>query len=172
MTANDFNTLHERVRRVARDVAAPHAGEVDQQARFPAQTLQALRESKVLSAGVPAELGGAGCNLTQMATLCATLSQACSASGMVLAMHLIQVGCLVRHGMGSAFFRGYLQDLVRQQWLLGSVTSEVGTFGDTRSSICAVQRDGQRFTLRKAATTVSYGLQSDALLISLVLPLP
>ena len=43
--------------------------------------------------------------------------------------------------------------------------AEVGTFGDTRSSLCAVQRDGGSFRLEKAATTVSYGAHADALLM-------
>jgi acyl-CoA dehydrogenase len=52
------------------------------------------------------------------------------------------------------------------QLLLASVTSEVGTGGDTRASICAVERDNDRFTLTKEATTVSYGEFADDLLVT------
>jgi acyl-CoA dehydrogenase len=115
---------------------------------------------------VPRELGGSGCSMMELALLCSTLSQACSASGMVLAMHYIEVACLARHGMGSDFFRGYMRGISDRQWLIASVTSEVGTFGDTRSSICAVEVEGQQFTLRKDATTVSYGAHADSLLVT------
>src|SRR6266568_4796334 len=156
MQSQEFDKLLNAVRSIATEVAAKHAGDVDAQARFPAEAVEALREASVLSAGVPSELGGAGCTMVQLATLCSTLSQGCSASGMVLAMHLIEVACLARHGMESAYFRGYLSELVTKQHLIASVTSEVGTFGDTRSSVCAVEASGARFTLEKAATTVSY----------------
>ena len=84
------------------------------------------------------ELGGGGANMTELATQCATLSGSCGSSGMVLAMHHIQVACIARHGLSSAYFKKYLKELVDKQLLVGSITSEVGVWGDTRSSICAV----------------------------------
>lgn len=85
---------------------------------------------------------------------------------MVLAMHYSQLACIARHGLDSDFFRSYLQDMVRHQYLLASMTSEVGTFGETRSSICAVERDGERFILIKEATTGSYCAYADAILVT------
>ncbi|WP_240047397.1 acyl-CoA dehydrogenase family protein [Sphingomonas panacisoli] len=79
---------------------------------------------------------------------------------------MIEVACIARHGMESPYFVDVLKRIVADQTLIASVTSEVGTSGDTRSSICAVQRDGDRFTLEKAATTVSYGQHADALLVT------
>ena len=162
----NFDLLQAAVRRIASEVAAPHATDVDKQARFPTETVQALREAGVLSANVPRELGGAGCSMVELTQLCSTLSQGCSSSGMVLAMHFIQVACMARHGMQSAFFRSYMQDLVQQQYLMASMTSEVGTFGDTRSSICSVQCEGERFVLNKDATTGSYCAHADAILVT------
>jgi acyl-CoA dehydrogenase len=81
-------------------------------------------------------------------------------------MHYIQVACLACHGRESAFFRGYLQGLVRHQYLLASMTSENGTFGETRTSICAVDRAQGRFTLAKDATTGSYCAYADAILVT------
>ena len=46
------------------------------------------------------------------------------------------------------------------------MTSENGTFGDTRSSICAVNVQGERFTLDKDATTGSYCQHADAILVT------
>jgi acyl-CoA dehydrogenase len=142
-----FAQLIESVRRVSSEIAAAHAPDVDAKARFPIETLAALREVNVLSAAVPRELGGAGCSMQELSQLCATLAQSCASSAMVLAMHYIQLGCIARHGMDSEFFRGYLRDLVKRQYLLASMTSEVGTFGDTRSSICGVRRSNGRFVL-------------------------
>ena len=166
MQTKDFEQLLATVRAIANDVAATHADAVDAQARFPHESIAALREAKVLSAGVPAALGGFGCSIGQQAALCAALAQGCSASGMVLAMHLIEVACLARHGVDAPWFRRVMQTCVAEQTLMASVTSEVGTGGDTRSSICAVQCDGDKFTLDKAATTVSYGQHADALLVT------
>ncbi len=161
-----FAALHEASRRLAAETAAQHAADVDAKARFPVETVQAMKDAGLLSAAVPVALGGGGCNLQQMAQLCATLGQACGSSAMVLAMHTIQLACIVRHAGHDDFFRAYLQDLVRHQWLLASMTSEVGTFGDTRSSVCAVHSEGNRFTLDKDATTGSYCGHADAILVT------
>ena len=161
-----FRRLLESARQIAVEVAAPHAAEVDSKARFPVETLIALRKAGLLSAGVPQKFGGAGCSLLELAQLCATLAQACASSAMVLAMHYSQLACIERHGLDSEFFRAYLRDMVTHQYLLASMTSEVGTFGDTRSSICAVERDCGRFILNKDATTGSYCAYADAILVT------
>lgn len=165
-TVSNFESLLVAARAIAADVAAVNAADVDARARFPHETLAALREARLLSAPVPRELGGAACTMSELALLCSTLAQGCSSSGMVLAMHYIEVACLARHGAESEFFRAYLQALCDKQYLIASVTSEVGTFGDTRSSVCAVVRADGRFTLQKDATTVSYGEHADALLVT------
>jgi len=162
----NFGSLFGAVRRIALEVAASHAADVDKNARFPIETITALREAGVISALVPREFGGAGCSMSELAQLCSTLAQACGSSAMVLAMHYSQLACVARHGLQSEYFRGYLRDVVRHQYLLASMTSEVGTFGDTRSSICAVEcRDG-RFMLDKDATTGSYCEHADAIVVT------
>jgi len=166
MHSQEFDKLLDTVRSIATEVASKHAADVDEQARFPHETLTALREARVLSANVPVELGGAGCTMVQLATLCAALAQACSSSSMVLAMHFIQVACIARHSSDSSFFQAYLRDLVAKQYLLASMTSEVGVFGDTRSSICAVERANGQFKLDKDATTGSYCAEADAILVT------
>jgi acyl-CoA dehydrogenase len=81
-------------------------------------------------------------------------------------MHHIQVACIARHGLSSPYFRKYVEELVERQLLVGSITSEVGVWGDTRSSICAVLREGGRYKLDKDATTASYAEHADDLLVT------
>src|ERR1700687_5885033 len=119
---NEFNALLAAVKAIATNIAAPEAADVDARARFPQRTVEALRGARILSAAVPKELGGAGCGMRGVGLLGPALAQSCGSSAMVLAMHYIQVACLARHGRDCAFFRGYLQDLVRHQYLLASMT--------------------------------------------------
>jgi len=161
-----FDELLAQVKTIAKEVAAPNAPDVDAKARFPTETVDALKRAGVLSAPIPTAHGGTGCTMRELAQLCSTLSGACGSSGMVLAMHFIQVACIVRHASGSALFQQYMREIVREQYLLASMTSEVGTFGDTRSSVCAVERQGDRFVLNKDATTGSYCAHADAILVT------
>jgi acyl-CoA dehydrogenase len=165
-TAPSYATLYEAVRRIAQEVSAKHADDVDSKARFPAESVAALREAKAFSALVPKELGGSGLTMRELGSLVSALAQHCASSAMVLAMHYTQLCCVVRHHGGVAFFDRFMRDMVEQQWVMASITAEVGTFGDTRSSICAVQTEGDRFTLVKDATTGSYCAHADVIVVT------
>ncbi len=156
----------EATARIAIDVAGPAAGRVDAEARFPDKAIDALKQARLLSAFVPQELGGFGCGMLELSSMCETLGQHCSSTAMVFAMHQIQVACLVRHHGGSEYIRKYLRALVKRQNLIASVTSEVGVGGEMRTSLCAVERQGDRFRLEKNASTISYGECADDLLVT------
>jgi acyl-CoA dehydrogenase len=156
------------VRRIADEGAAPNADDVDRQARFPAETLAALREERALSAFVPPELGGGGVSFEALAEACFQLGRRCGASAMVFAMHQIQVASIVRHLDDAPWFEAYLRDLAADQRLIASVTSEVGTGGDMGRSVAAVTPgpDGA-CTFEKKAPTCSYGAYADDIFTTL-----
>jgi acyl-CoA dehydrogenase len=156
--------LLERARRVAQQ-AALHAGDVDRNARFPTEALDGLRRERLLGVHVPVALGGEGASLKDLSAVCGTLAQSCATTGMVYAMHQIQVGCIVRHARTPAF-DAYLTELVERQRLIASATSEAGIGGDTRRSGCAVEIEDARFRLEKNASVISYGAQTDDILVT------
>ena len=164
--AVEFESLLSCVHAIGRDVLAAHASDVDRLARFPAESIDALKRAKLLSAYVPAEYGGMGLNIIQIARVCEALGQYCGSSAMIYAMHCIQVACVVHHAQQSAYFRQYLRDLVIEQRLMASATTEIGTGGDLRSSVCAVEVNGDCFTLTKKAPVISYGEYSDDILVT------
>ena len=154
--------------RVAEEFAAPNADAVDREARFPAETIAGLRAESALSAFIPTELGGGGVAFETIATACFELGRRCGASAMVFAMHQIQVATIVRHLDQAPWFESYLRDVVAEQRLIASVTSEVGTGGDMGSSIASVEPAGEGIgRFEKQAPTVSYGAYADDLLTTL-----
>lgn len=132
----------EAAQQIGSAVAGPAAAAVDRDARFPSEAIAALREEQLLSALVPDALGGGGASLAQVAAVCQTLGRYCASTGMIYAMHQIQVACLVRHGTGESFFQDYLAELSAKQLLLASATSELGVGGDVRTSRCALELTG------------------------------
>ncbi len=155
----------ESVRRIADDRAAVYADEVDRDARFPTEAVDALRESGALAALVPVRYGGGGVSIRAVASACQQLGRRCSATGMVFAMHQIQVATIVRHLPPDSWFESYLEELCQDQRLIASATSEIGTGGDMGRSIAAVTPDEHgRLSLEKRAPTVSYGAYADDIL--------
>ena len=161
-----LTSLLKQVHDLGRDCVALHADAVDRDARFPKEAFDALRGAKLLSCYVPVEYGGMGLGIADLSKICEALALYCGSTAMVFAMHQIQVACIVHHALGSEFFRRYVRDLVEHQYLLASATTELGVGGDVRSSLCAVEMAGDRFTLVKQAPVISYGLSADAILVT------
>jgi acyl-CoA dehydrogenase len=160
--------LLDAVVRIAAEYAAPNAAAVDREARFPAETIAALREERALSAFIPTELGGGGVAFETIAAACFELGRRCGASAMVFAMHQIQVISIVRHLDDAPWFEDYLRRVAAEQRLIASVTSEIGTGGDMGRSVAALTstpEGGRGF--EKQAPTVSYGEYADDLFVTL-----
>src|SRR5690242_9425156 len=165
-TPVDAASLAARVHKVGRDVIAPASDDVDHAARFPREAIDALKSLDLLSAYVPESHGGMGLGIIDIARLCEILGAYCGSTGMVFAMHQIQVACIVHHGQSSRYFDQFLRGLVARQPLIASATTEIGVGGDLRSSICAVEVADGRFTLVKKAPVISYGEAADYILVT------
>ena len=148
---------------VGLDFAAPAAADVDRKARFPFETFEALRRERMLSLLVPEAFGGSEIPMTQVALAVQALGRHCGSSALIYAMHHIQVAVLARHGQ-TEWAQDYLRTVANDELLLASATSEIGTGGDVRSSLCAIEPVEDRFTLRKQTPVISYGRKADCVL--------
>ena len=153
----------EDVRRIATEIAASHALDVDREARFPVETIDALRRSRALSAAVDDR----AVSLRGIAGACTELARACSSSAMIFAMHQIQVLTVARHADGAPWFGEYVRGVAEEQRLVASITSEIGTGGDMGRSIAAVTPAAGGCSFRKEAPTISYGAFADDYLTTL-----
>jgi len=147
-------------------VASKNAAAVDQTGCFPNETLSALRQARLLGSMVPRTMGGDGVSLSAAMETCQALGACCGASGMILAMHQIQIACLVSHAQHHPWHQALLRRIAGEQLLLASVTSEATTGGNLRTSDCAPVLDGERFRISKEAPTVSYASKADVLLVT------
>jgi acyl-CoA dehydrogenase len=150
-------------RRIGEDVAGKWADEVDREARFPSETAAEMRAAGLLGALLPPAWGGPGAGLEEMAGAVAAISEFCASSGLMLAMHSIQVACLVRHGSVAAL-ESLAPRLAQGELLLANANSEVGLGGERRSSLCALEPAPGGFQIDKNASTVSYGEYADGVL--------
>jgi acyl-CoA dehydrogenase len=149
--------------RIGRDVAAQWADDVDSLARFPVEAIDACRSSGLLATLVPEEAGGSGATLAEASRSVAAVAAHCGSSGMILAMHHLQVGAIVRHGTPGMHERLYPL-LVGGDLLLANANSEAGLAGERRVSHCALEPTDGGFHLDKHASTVSYGEYADGIL--------
>ena len=158
-------SLAERAQRVAA-VAAAHADDVDAKGRFPREAVDAMIAERLLGIQIARSLSGEDATISEIAEICSVIGQSCSAAAMVFAMHHIKLSSLVSHGAESDWHRVFMRRVGEEQLLLASATTEGGIGGNLRNSICAIAVDGDRCTLEKDATVISYGAYADAILIT------
>lgn len=154
--------MEQEAWRIGVEVAAPVADEVDADARFPEETVAALRESGLLAALIPAELGGRGASLAEAAGAVRALAVHCTSSALVLGMHSIEVFNLIRHGTTPSL-RAVLREVATDGLLLANANSEVGIGGDVSRSRCALEPREGGWHLEKDALAISYGEYADAI---------
>ena len=132
--------LTTRTRAIAQEVAAKHADDVDAKARFPQETIEALAQGEAAVRGGArrarrrrrghARARGACARRSRRAAARAAWCSRCTTSRWRASR---ATACRRRTSASTS------QELVERQLLIGSITSEVGVWGDTRSSICAVR---------------------------------
>jgi acyl-CoA dehydrogenase len=149
--------------RAAAEVAAAHAAAVDAGARFPSEAFAEIRRQKLLGIQVPVSLGGEGASLDDLADVCFILGQACGSAGLIYAMHQIKIACIVRHSKGAKALEGILRRVATEQLLLASSTTEGQAGGNIRSSEAAIEREGDRVSLERKATVISYAMEADGI---------
>jgi acyl-CoA dehydrogenase len=155
-------TIRARAQIVA-GIAADHAASVDTGSRFPAEAFAAVKEHRLLGLIVPKELGGEGASISEVADVCYQLAQGCSATGMIYAMHQVKVACVVRHMHDNATLQHLMRRLCAEQLLLASSTTEGTGGGNVRASEAPVVHEGERITLERRATVISYGAFADGI---------
>ena len=91
-----LNENHEFVRDTARRFAqeriAPIAAEIDEEARFPTETMKELGEMGFLGVMVPEQYGGAGFDTTSYALIIEEIAKVCGSHALAIAAHN-SLGC-------------------------------------------------------------------------------
>jgi alkylation response protein AidB-like acyl-CoA dehydrogenase len=116
--------LVAKARELARSVVASHAAEVDEQGRFPVESMQALAESGFYGLLVPESLGGLGGDLVLLAAVVDELAQACASTAMIFMMHNSGVHCYLAD---PAKFESILRDCAAGRHLSTLAFSESGS---------------------------------------------
>jgi acyl-CoA dehydrogenase len=151
-----------RIEKVAATASA-HAVAVDREARFPIEAMAAARAERLLGIGVPREFDGEGAGIADLADICYALGRVCASTALIYAMHQTKVACIARHGRASAWHQSLLRRICSEQMLLASSTTEGERGGDIRNSAAAVERHGDRISLERNATVISYGEAADGI---------
>jgi len=151
--------------KLAKDVLAPAADEVDRTRRFPRQNLLEFGRRGLLGLLVPVEFGGAGGTIADMAHVLQTMGSACASTAMVTLMHYC--GTAVIAAKASAVLRqDLLPAIARGEHLTTLAFSEAGSGGHFYMPVSEVKRNGQGGRLTARKTFVTSAGEADSYVVS------
>jgi alkylation response protein AidB-like acyl-CoA dehydrogenase len=151
--------------KLAKELLASNADDVDRGRRFPRQNIQELGRSGLLGLVVPLEYGGTGAGILEMAQVLERMAQACPSTAMVMLMHYC--GTAVVAAKGSATLKhSLLPAIARGEHLTTLAFSEAGSGGHFYMPVSQVRRNGHGLRLTARKTFVTSAGEADSYVVS------
>lgn len=134
----------QMIREFAEKEVKPLAAEVDEQERFPLETVKKMAAIGMMGIPVPKEYGGAG-STNQMYTMAVEeLSRVCATTGVIVSAHTsLCVAPIMEHGTEEQK-RKYLPKLASGEWIgaFGLTEPNAGTDASAQQTIATPDGDG------------------------------
>ncbi|MEZ0092957.1 acyl-CoA dehydrogenase family protein [Streptacidiphilus sp. EB129] len=144
--SEEHEMLRDAVRSLAESKIAPFAAEVDEQARFPREALDALTANDLHAVHVPEEYGGAGADALATVIVIEEVARVCASSSLIPAVNKLGSLPVILSG-DEALKRKYLAPLARGQGMFSYCLSEPDAGSDAAGMKTRAVRDGDFWVL-------------------------
>ncbi len=142
----EHEALRESVRQLADDKIAPHAAEVDQEARFPQEALDALVKADLHAVHIPEAYGGAGADALATVIVIEEVARACASSSLIPAVNKLGTVPLLLSGSPDLNQR-YLPAVATDGAMFSYALSEPEAGSDAAAMRTRAVRDGDNYIL-------------------------
>ncbi len=161
----ELTDAQQLLQKTARDIAdreiAPLAHEVDEQARFPRETVAKLGELGFMGVMVPTEYGGAGADAVAYVVALEEISRACASTGVIMSVNnSLYCDPVMRYGSEEQKHR-FLAPVAsgRSQGCFALSEPNAGT--DAANQETRARRDGDAYVLAGTKNFTTNGLEAD-----------
>lgn len=149
--------VRDTARRVAQDVLAPQAKEVDRTHAFPRAQLKALAEVGLLGVNVPAEYGGSEAGVVSYSLAMTEVAGACASTAVTMAVTNM-VGEIIAKFGTEAQRRRYIPKLTSNEYTAGAFAlSEPQAGSDAAALRTKAERKGDRWVLNGEKMWITSG---------------
>jgi alkylation response protein AidB-like acyl-CoA dehydrogenase len=144
--SEDHEALRHAVRAVCEDKIAPHAADVDDQARFPQEAYDALRAGDFHAPHIPEEYGGVGADALATCIVIEEVARVCASSSLIPAVNKLGTMPLLLAASAELKAR-YLPAVASGEAMFSYGLSEREAGSDTASMRCRATADGDDWVL-------------------------
>ena len=143
----------------------PLAHEIDEQERFPAETVEKMAEIGLLGINVPQELGGAGGDMKMYITAVEQISKACATTGVVLSAHTsLCVAPIMEYGTEEQR-KKYIPKLASGEWLGAFGLTEPNAGTDAKNQQTIAVDNGDHYVINGTKIFITNGGKADVYVI-------
>jgi alkylation response protein AidB-like acyl-CoA dehydrogenase len=142
----EHEMLRDAVRSLAESKIGPYAAEVDEQARFPQEALDALQANDLHAVHVPEEYGGAGADALATVIVIEEVARVCASSSLIPAVNKLGSLPVILSG-DEALKQKYLAPLARGEGMFSYCLSEPEAGSDAAGMKTRAVRDGDFWVL-------------------------
>ncbi|MCD0453748.1 acyl-CoA dehydrogenase [Actinocorallia sp. API 0066] len=147
--AEEHELLRQTVRELADAKIAPFAAEVDEQARFPQEALDALVENDLHAVHVPESYGGNGADALATVIVIEEVARACGSSSLIPAVNKLGTVPVLLAG-SEELKKRYLAPVARGEAMFSYALSEAEAGSDAAGMKTRAVRDGDHWVLNGA----------------------
>jgi butyryl-CoA dehydrogenase len=157
--------IRNLVREFAAEQVAPIAAEIDDEARWPEETLKAMKELDLMGIPFPEQYGGSGGDYLSYIITVEELSRACASTGVILSAH-ISLGSSPIYQFGTEEQKlKYMPDLASGRKLGAFCLTEPGAGTDAASQTTTAVLDGDHYILNGAKCFITNGDHADTFIV-------
>jgi alkylation response protein AidB-like acyl-CoA dehydrogenase len=152
--------IRETARRIAREVVAPRAAEIDETATYPEDVFQAFKETGLIGTAVPEAYGGSGAGMLALAVAIEEVAKYCGASALILMLTMLATRPILIGGTEEQK-RRWVTPVARGELKASFCLTEPEAGSDTAAMRTYAVRDGDSYVLNGEKVYISGGSVAD-----------
>ena len=157
--------LKETIARMAKEQIAAGAEKRDEEAKFPWDMVEILRENALFGTDFPEEYGGSAMGLLALCLIVEEIAKVCASTSVILPVH--ELGTMPIFLAGSDEQKGkYLPKLASGEHLIAFGLTEANAGSDVSGVKTKAARDGDQYVLNGTKTFISHADVADVICVA------
>ena len=157
--------FQQMIRSFAENEVKPLAAEIDEEERFPIETVEKMGKLGIMGIPVPTQYGGAGGNYKRYAMAVEELSRCCATTGIVVSAHTsLCIGPILEYGTEEQKMK-YLPKLASGEWIGAFGLTEPNAGTDASGQQTTAVLDGDHWVLNGTKIFITNAGNADVYIV-------
>ena len=163
--SKEYEMARQLFREFAVNEVEPLAQEIDEEERFPVETVEKMKKYGFMGIPFPKEYGGQGCDYLTYVMAVEELSKVCGTTGVIVSAHTSLCGSPLNEFGTEEQKKKYLTKVASGQWLGAFGLTEPGAGTDAAGQQTKAVLDGDHYVLNGSKIFITNASYADVYII-------